>query len=120
MFQNLDIPGPTRRVFPSRFDEEDYTDQFGSAEQEAEYDLSNNVAGKGRNGKNHVPITENENESLISPPSARGTHVSFPENEVVAAPPLAPKPAGSGVASNLVTTFLIRFFMQIYLRLRIV
>lgn len=103
-FQNLDIPGPTRKVYPSRFDEEDY-DQFGSAEHSIDYEIGKTVNRKGRPGK----IQEVDNEDVISPPSARGTHVSFAEtNDIAVAPPFGPKSPVSNIAITInISTILI-------------
>lgn len=127
MFQNLDIPGPTRRVFPSLVDEEDYTDQYGSAEHEPEYDLSNNLKTKPsligiilNKQPSVAPKTAIiEEEDLISPPSARGTHISFPENDVAALPAPGPNAAVS-IGSCLTATVAHKVFAQLLLRVGIV
>lgn len=82
-----EIPGPTRRptpggagrVFPPHYDEEDYPEQYGSAEQEAEEELSNSVgerapatAGAGRGGGLMLLPT-------LGPPSRGGGNVILPD-----------------------------------------
>lgn len=124
MFQNLDIPGDTTgRVFPSRIDEEDYTDQYGSAEQEPEYDMSNGiklkpnvVASAPSKPSGPTPGLEVlEDTDLISPPSARGTHISFPENDIAAIP--SGPDAAVSVACYLKATLALRLLAQVFLRL---
>lgn len=124
MFQNLDIPGPTRRVFPSRIDEEDYTDQYGSAEQDPEYDLSNGIKLK-PNVVGSVPsktpgpppgVEALDDDDIISPPSARGTHISFPEHDIDVIPASGPNAAIS-VASYVTATLAPRLLAQMYLRI---
>lgn len=105
----LDIPGPTRKVYPSRFDEEDY-DQFGSAEHSIDYEIGKTVNRKGRPGK----IQEMDNEDVISPPSARGTHVSYAEtNDVAVVPPFGPKSPVTNIANLVHVTNVFIIIMHI-------
>nr|CAD7571323.1 unnamed protein product [Timema californicum] len=78
-----DIPGPTRRVFQQpRYDEEDYIDQYGSAEQETDEELSNTVAMR-------PPSSLGNSASGLLPtlgPPALGTHNTYTENQVPGPP----------------------------------
>lgn len=54
-----EIPGPTR-LYTTPVDEEDYNDQFGSAEQDNNaYGTSNNVLDRFREGKKNKSKTGN-------------------------------------------------------------
>jgi hypothetical protein len=72
-----EIPGPTRkpssgRVYPpAHYDEEDYPDQRGSAEQEAEEEMTNNVADRS-------PTRGGPHPTLL-PPGRKNNHVVFSE-----------------------------------------
>ncbi|XP_059487665.1 lachesin-like isoform X2 [Neocloeon triangulifer] len=71
-----EIPGPTRKPTPGRYvpphyDEEDYPDQLGSAEQEAEEEMTNNVADR-------VPTKGGPHPTLL-PPGRKNNHVVFSE-----------------------------------------
>ena len=81
-----EIPGPTRRVFPSRYDEEDYVEQYGSAEQEEDEEQPNILIQRG--SPNLVTQT-------MGPP-ALGTHHTYLENQV----PMPPARGGSPRSSN--------------------
>jgi hypothetical protein len=71
-----EIPGSTHRVFPTRYDEEDYADR-GSAERDEDEDNSNIVVQK---SGAVIPT--------LGPP-ALGTHHTYTENQV----PVPPAPA---------------------------
>jgi hypothetical protein len=77
-----EIPGPTRRVFQPRYDEEDYVDQYGSAEREEEEEQSNTVVQRA----GVIPT--------LGPP-ALGTHHTYTENQVPIPPARGggPKPS---------------------------
>jgi len=64
-----EIPGPTHRVFQPRYDEEDYVEQYGSAEQEEDGEQSNTLVQK----SGVIPT--------LGPP-ALGTHHTYTENQV--------------------------------------
>lgn len=53
-----EIPGPTR-LYTTPVDEEDYNDQFGSAEHENAHGTSNNVLDRLREGKKNKNKTGN-------------------------------------------------------------
>ncbi|XP_059487667.1 lachesin-like isoform X4 [Neocloeon triangulifer] len=74
--RDTEIPGPTRKPTPGRYvpphyDEEDYPDQLGSAEQEAEEEMTNNVADR-------VPTKGGPHPTLL-PPGRKNNHVVFSE-----------------------------------------
>ncbi|KAF5270908.1 hypothetical protein FQA39_LY08289 [Lamprigera yunnana] len=62
-----EIPGPTG-MYRYDFDEEDYNDRYGSAENKEEEHLSNRVAERGRRPSIHISLG-----------SARTTHFTFSE-----------------------------------------
>jgi hypothetical protein len=68
-----EIPGPTRkpssgRIYPpAHYDEEDYPDQIGSAEQEAEEEMTNNVADRSP--------TRGGPHPTVLPPGRKNNHV---------------------------------------------
>jgi hypothetical protein len=72
-----EIPGSTHRVFPTRYDEEDYVDR-GSAEREDEEEQSDMLVHK---PGAFIPT--------LGPP-ALGTHHTYTENQA----PIAPARAG--------------------------
>ncbi|XP_069672621.1 lachesin-like isoform X1 [Periplaneta americana] len=80
-----EIPGPTRRVFPPRYEEEEY-EQYGSAEQEEDDDESRTLVQ--RAGPGAVIPT-------MGPP-IMGTHNTYTENDV----PVPPARSG-GPRSNI-------------------
>jgi hypothetical protein len=71
-----EIPGPTRRVFTPRYDEEDYVEQYGSAEQDEEEEQSNILVQRAGPGV-IIPT--------LGPP-ALGTHHTYTENRVPVPP----------------------------------
>ncbi|GFG37783.1 hypothetical protein Cfor_07816, partial [Coptotermes formosanus] len=64
-----EIPGPTRKVYQPPYDEEDYVDQYGSAEREEEEEQSNTLVQRA----GVIPT--------LGPP-ALGTHHTYTENQV--------------------------------------
>lgn len=75
-----EIPGPTRKPIsgkiyppaPAHYDEEDYPDQIGSAEQEAEEEMTNNVADRS-------PTRGGPHPTLLPPGGRKNNHVLFSE-----------------------------------------
>lgn len=76
-----EIPGPTRRVFQPRYDEDDYAEQYGSAEREEEEEQSNT-------------LVQRFNPTLNPP--ALGTHHTYLEKQV-------PNPPARGGGPKLIT-----------------
>ena len=90
-----EIPGPTRRVFPPRYDEEDYVEQNGSAEQEEEEEEQSNTLVQ--QGSSSIVM------HTVGPP-ALGTHHTYIENQVPVPPARAgaPRPnSNTGFKSQL-------------------
>ncbi|KAH0818483.1 hypothetical protein GEV33_004309 [Tenebrio molitor] len=86
-----EIPGPTR-VYSLSLDEEDYNEQFGSAEREQDEELSNSVVERGR-AMSHT-----------TPGAPRGTLTNTHENHV----PVDPAPScSSGLLPMLASLLLL-------------
>jgi hypothetical protein len=81
-----EIPGPTRRTF-TPYDDEDYAEQYGSAEQDKDEDQSNILVH--RVGPGVIIPT-------LGPP-ALGTHHTYTENRV-------PVPPARGGGSRMTTS----------------
>lgn len=86
-----EIPGPTRRVFPPPYEEEDYADQYGSAEREDEEEQSNTLVQRA----GVIPT--------LGPP-ALGTHHTYTENQV----PIPPA-RGGGSRSGISRGSVLRY-----------
>ncbi|XP_021923333.1 lachesin-like [Zootermopsis nevadensis] len=71
------IPGPTRRVFTPRYEEdEDYMDQYGSAEQDEEEEQTNILVQR----PGHRVVVPTLGLPVL------GTHRTYPENRVLISP----------------------------------
>lgn len=77
-----EIPGPTRLSPPVHVDEDDYGDQFGSAEEDSEYELPV-VAGQPRHlGVPSAGVGVEHGFLVTFPTAVRGNHMSYVENHV--------------------------------------
>ena len=87
LFIVTEIPGPTRRVFQFRYDEEDYVEQYGSAEQEEDNEQTNVLVQRG---------SSSFATQTMGPP-ALGTHHTYIENQV----PVPPRPSNRAFKPEL-------------------
>lgn len=85
-----EIPGPTR-VYSLSLDEEDYNEQFGSAEREQDEDMSNSVLERGRVLAHTTPL------------APRGTFANTYENHV----PVDPAPSNCSTLVPLLPLLLL-------------
>ncbi|GLV36678.1 Dpr-interacting protein alpha [Carabus blaptoides fortunei] len=91
-----EIPGPTRRMSLPRYDDEEFEDLYGSAEEE-EVNIMNGIAD--RDSKLQVPSAGIELDK--TPPSlAQDTNLLYMENHVPVDPPLIPRQASSSSSSS--------------------
>lgn len=92
----LEIPGPTKAILPARFDEEDYNEQYGSAERDLDEELLNHVTGRDKlrltNWKSDTftfaitsttafPNSPNDIIKSRTHTHTRGNHVTHPHHE---------------------------------------
>ena len=98
-----EIPGPTRGFHPP-YDEEDYSDQYGSAEQETDDDMSNTVAG--RNSWGFSGATPG--------PPVRGTFHSASENQAQVPPAKGGNRLSTGSASTSLKRIYICQFLLLF------
>ncbi|GLV34373.1 Dpr-interacting protein alpha [Carabus blaptoides fortunei] len=77
-----EIPGPTRLSVPMHVDEDDYGDQFGSAEEDSEYELPV-VASQPRHlGVPPAGVGVEHGFLVTFPTGVRGNHMHYVENHV--------------------------------------
>lgn len=103
-----EIPGPTRRMSLPRYDDEEFDDLYGSAEDE-DVNIMNGIGD--RDSKLQVPSAGIELDK--TPPSlAQDTNLLYMENHVPVDPPLIPRTASSSSGLMLTTNpHLLTAFM---------
>lgn len=106
-----EIPGPTRLSLPrENVDDDDYGDQFGSAEQDTEYDSS--LGGVGVVLGGHMPVPP-PYEPVQPPTASRGSHMSYIENHVPVDSPATVRPAVNSSATSLLRGNQARLIIKI-------